>query len=308
MHRAFKAIGAEALAPPVDQNAMAVFGLEQIEFERVRIQLGGRLEHNRYSPAGLQERSFTGFSGAAGVHVPLWRGGAAVANYTRAFRAPALEELYNRGPHLGNLTFEVGNPLLKREQSDGIDLSLRHRSERFRGEINLFRYSINDFIYLAPTGHIEDGLLEADYAQADARYMGAEARAEVQMHTNLWLLLGFDAVDAQLRETKTPLPRIPPVRGRVGLDVRAGNLSVRPELVLANHQHQLFPTETQTPGYGVVNLNASYTRATQHAIHVFAVNLFNANDKLYRNHLSFIKDVAPEIGRGIRFTYTLRFF
>jgi iron complex outermembrane receptor protein len=38
------------------------------------------------------------------------------------------------------------------------------------------------------------------------------------------------------------------------------------------------------------------------------VNLFNATDRLYRNHLSFIKDVAPEIGRGVRFTYTLRFF
>jgi iron complex outermembrane receptor protein len=94
----------------------------------------------------------------------------------------------------------------------------------------------------------------------------------------------------------------------VGLDLRAGGFSVRPELVLANEQDQIFPTETRTPGYGVVNLNASYTRPTQHTIHVFAVNLFNATDRLYRNHLSFIKDVAPEIGRGVRFTYTLRFF
>ena len=308
MHRAFKAIGAEALAPPVDQNAVAFFGLEQIQFERFRIQLGGRVEHNRYSPDELAKRSFTGFSGAAGIHVPLWQGGAAVANYTRSFRAPALEELYNLGPHLGNLTFEIGNPLLRREQSDGIDFSLRHQSGRFRGEFNVFRYGINDFIYLAPTGEVEDGLIEANYAQADARYVGAEARAEMRMHTRLWLLLGFDAVDAQLRQTDVPLPRIPPVRGRIGLDVRSGNFSVRPELVLANRQDQLFPTETRTPGYGLLNLNASYTRATQHTIHVFAVNLFNATDKLYRNHLSFIKDVAPEIGRGVRFTYTLRFF
>jgi len=34
----------------------------------------------------------------------------------------------------------------------------------------------------------------------------------------------------------------------------------------------------------------------------------NLGDRLYRNHLSFIKDFAPEIGRGVRLTYTLRFF
>ena len=31
-------------------------------------------------------------------------------------------------------------------------------------------------------------------------------------------------------------------------------------------------------------------------------------DRLYRNHLSFIKEVAPEIGRGVRFTYTMNFY
>jgi iron complex outermembrane receptor protein len=36
--------------------------------------------------------------------------------------------------------------------------------------------------------------------------------------------------------------------------------------------------------------------------------LFNAGDRLYRNHLSFIKEQAPEIGRGVKFTYTMRFF
>jgi iron complex outermembrane receptor protein len=38
------------------------------------------------------------------------------------------------------------------------------------------------------------------------------------------------------------------------------------------------------------------------------VNGFNLGDKLYFNHLSFIKNFAPEIGRGVRFTYTVRFF
>ncbi len=128
------------------------------------------------------------------------------------------------------------------------------------------------------------------------------------LHENLWLNAGLDTVDAQLKETGTPLPRIPPLRARFGLDARYKGLNLRPEAVFVKDQDKLFPTETRTPGYAVFNLVASYTIARPHYAHIFSVNAFNLGDRLYRNHLSFIKDLAPEIGRGIRFTYTIRYF
>jgi iron complex outermembrane receptor protein len=307
-HRSYEVQGEEQLTPPVTQNAFAVFGLEEIVLERFRVQFGGRLENNRFDPAGLEARSFTGFSGSAGVNVPLWRDGAFVAAYSHSYRAPAIEELYNYGPHHGNLAFEIGNPRLGRERSDGIDLSYRHRASRVRGEVNFFYYRLGDYIYLAPTGAFEEGLVVANYEQSDSRYTGAEARLDVALHPNLWLKLGFDSVDAQLRESKIPLPRIPPVRGRVGIDARLGGLSVRPELVLAGPQDQLYFNETRTAGYGLLDLNASYTVARQHVLHVLSATLFNASDRLYRNHVSLIKEFAPEIGRGFRIAYTVRFF
>jgi iron complex outermembrane receptor protein len=308
LRRAFKAIGEEALTPPVDQNAFALFGLEEIKFEKIRFQFGARLEHNSYHPDALRSRSFTGVSGSAGIYVSTWRNGAVVLNYTTSYRAPALEELYNHGPHLGNLTFEIGNPDLNRERGNGVELSVRHSSPRLRAEFTGFYNRLRDFVYLAPTGNIEEGLIEADYAQAAARYLGAEARADFAMAKDLWLNLGFDVVDAQLRHSHIPLPRIPPVRGRAGLDFRRGSFNLRPELVVSNRQHQLFPTETATAGYAVANVVASYVIATQHVSHLFGVNIFNLSDRLYRNHLSFIKEIAPEIGRGIRFTYTMNFY
>jgi iron complex outermembrane receptor protein len=119
---------------------------------------------------------------------------------------------------------------------------------------------------------------------------------------------GLDYVDAQLKRANTPLPRIPPLRGRLGLDFRSGGFSFRPEIVMANRQNDIFPTETRTAGYAVVNLAASYTLAQQHFVHLFGFQVFNAGDTLYRNHLSFIKELAPEIGRGVRLVYTVRFF
>jgi iron complex outermembrane receptor protein len=306
-HRDFATTGVEALAPPTIQQNFAVFGLEEIDLERVRFQLGGRVERNGYNPDGALDRSFTGFSGAAGVRVGLWTNGAFVANYTHSYRAPALEELYNNGPHTGNLTFEVGNPLLTRERNDGVDVSLRHESKRFHGEANVYYYGIKDFVFLAPTGAIRENLIEARYDQADSRFIGAEVSADFGLTDNLFANVGLDAVDAQLKDG-TPLPRIPPRRARVGLDYRYKNFSLRPEVVMVKDQDQIFPTETRTAGYTLFDFSGSYTLARTHVAHVFALNSFNLGNRVYRNHLSFIKDLAPEIGRGVRFTYTVRFF
>jgi iron complex outermembrane receptor protein len=314
LHRDYSSLGEEALAPPTIQNSIAAFALERLDFERISFQFGGRFEHNGYNPEqgvvdrATPDRSFNGFSGAIGMRIPTWKGGAFVANYTHSYRAPALEELYNLGPHGGNATFEIGDPTLRHEQNDGVDVSLRHSSARVRAELNYFYYHLKDFIFLAPTGDVEDGLIVANYAQGKARNTGAEARLDVGLHSNLWLLSEVDYVNAKLTDTNTPLPRIPPLRGRIGFEATYKGFRFNPEAVMAKDQNRLFPTETRTAGYTTFNVNASYTFVQQHLAQTISVSGFNLGDRLYRNHLSFIKEFAPEIGRGVRLTYSLRFF
>lgn len=306
--RKFKSVGEEAFAPPTTHNNFAAFGLQTVSFDRVALQFGARVERNGYDPTGFQNRSFTGFSGSSGLRISLGGSNILVANYTHSFRAPALEELYNNGPHPGNLTYEIGNPSLRRERGDGIDLSLRHSSGRMRAETNFFYYAMRDFVYLAPTGEIEDGLIKARYAQGSSRFTGVEGRLDFSLTSNLWFLSSVDYVNAELTTSATPLPRIPPLRARVGFEAFFNSFRINPEIVLARAQERIFSTETPTAGYGVVNLNASYTVAGKHVAHVFSINGFNLTNRLYRNHLSFIKEFAPEIGRGVRATYTIRFY
>ncbi|MEJ2077744.1 MAG: TonB-dependent receptor [Acidobacteriota bacterium] len=311
MRRDYRTVGEEAIAPPADMNNFSVFTLQEVGLKRVRVQFGARLDHTSYdvsTDSGYPNRSFTGLSGAAGAHLPLWQGGVFVANYTHSYRAPSLEELYNHGPHPGNATFEIGNPNLRREQGDGLDLSLRQESRRLRTIFNFFYYHIDHFVFLAPTGEVEDGLPVADYAQGNSRFLGGEASLSLGLAGDVRLNTGLDFVDAQLTDTDTPLPRIPPLRGRIGLEYQWHGLSLRPEAVMARDQDELFPTETRTAGYTVFNLEASYTVAQEHSVHVFSVSAFNLGNRLYRNHLSFIKEIAPEIGRGVRASYTVRFF
>lgn len=315
LHRDFQSSGEEAIAPNTKQNGFAVFGLQKINFERVQFQFGGRVEHSSYNPdafqgIALRDRNFTGFSGAAGVRVPTWTGGAFVVNYSHSYRAPSLDELYNHGPHAGNRVFEVGDENLIRESGDGIEVGVRHSTNRLHAELNYYYYHIRDFVFLAPTGVIDEasGLPVEEYQQGTSRYTGVEGQFDVQLHPQIRLLTGVDYVNAELTDTNTPLPRIPPLRGRVGVQFTYKGLVVTPEAILSKDQNRLFPLETRTPGYGIFNISSSYTLTTQHIAHVFSLNGFNLGDKLYFNHLSFIKEIAPEIGRGVRFTYTMRFF
>ena len=320
-HRDFSAIGDEALAPPTTHNASAIFAVETIDFERVSLQFGGRLEHNRYDPestpqhGSLPPRRFTGFSGAFGVRVSTWNGGSIVGNFSHSYRAPSLEELYNNGPHPGNLAFEIGNPQLTREMGNGLDFGLRHSSAKLKFEANAFLYHIKDFIFLAPLdldgdGEVdfEDDLIVSEYRQGDTRYAGLEASFAAALHSKLWLTGALDYVNAELTELNTPLPRIPPLRGRVGLEFRHEGLLLNPEIVMTADQSRLFPLETRTAGYALFGLSGSYLIARGHVAHIISFNGFNLTDRLYRNHLSFIKEFAPEMGRGLRVTYTLRFF
>ncbi len=317
-NREYEVNGAEQLIEgKIKQNSFSVFGLEELNFDRVKFQFGGRVEHNRYRPENpeLRERSFTGFSGAFGVNVGLWEGGALIANYSNSFRAPALEELYNNGPHIGNVTFELGNQDLTNERANGIDFSLRHQSDRFRITGDVYYYRINNFVYFAYQDENadnlidrEDGLPVARYEQSDASYFGAELSAEATFNKYLGGFISLDAVRAQLINENLDLPRIPPARARVGLDFRYEGLSVRPEAVFAARQEKVFPLETPTAGYGIVNVAGSYVIGRDHFAHIFTFNAYNLTNKLYRNHLSFVKDLMPEVGRGVRFGYTIRFF
>lgn len=308
--RDFESVGEEAPAPRTRQNSFAAYALERLDLEHVGFQFGGRVEQNGYRPAGdFRDRNFVGFSGSAGVRLSLWAGGSLVANYQHSFRAPALEELYNNGPHPGILVFDIGNQALNAERGDGVDFSLRHTSGRVRLDASFYYYGLRNYVFPAFTGSTdeESGLPVVVYTQGNSRYTGAEASVEARVLPALWLNGKVDYVRAELTELHKPLPRIPPLRGTLGLDWRYKAFGIRPELVMANRQSRVFDNETPTAGYAVFNLNASYTFVSGRVSHIITLGGYNLGDALYRNHLSFIKEVAPEMGRSLRLNYSLRF-
>jgi iron complex outermembrane receptor protein len=104
------------------------------------------------------------------------------------------------------------------------------------------------------------------------------------------------------------LPRIPPVSGRLELDVPWRSLTISPELVFTRAQGRVFRQELPTEGSIVVNLGAAWFVVRGHITHAITLKAYNLTNNVYRLHTSFIKDLAPEMGRGMRASYSVRLF
>jgi iron complex outermembrane receptor protein len=332
MDRAFSASGEEALSPPVDERAFAGFFYEEITWPHVTFQFGARANHASFRPEqGLAPRNFTDVSGSVGL---LLRPAAADDRLTVAFslaraaRNPALEELYFFGPHPGNFAFEIGNPDLGSEKALGFDASVRWRVPRASGEITYFRNTIDDYIFRNPIGDEEferrfgqeepDGAESPDieedhefpvveFVAADSVLQGIEAHSDVELAGGVDLELGLDYVRGELRASNQPLPRMPPFRVRGGLRYHRAAFQAGGEVTAVSRQRRVFGEETETPGYTLLKLFGSYSFGSGDVVHTITARLDNATDRLYRNHLSLIKDFVPEMGRNVKIVYSVQF-
>ena len=329
--REFKSSGEEALAPATDQVSAATFLYEELDFGRFQVQFGGRLERTEYSvgkrvehehgdagevghydhdlePPVARDREFLGGSASIGFRRELTPRTVAVANVTRSHRAPALEELYNFGAHIGNLTYEIGNSNLNPESTVGLDLSLRHLSSGVRGDINVYRYDIDNFVFFDVENEMRSGLPVAKFMQGNGRFVGVDGKVSLQLWPRVWVNAGVGLVNAQLTSMGESLPRIPPLRGQLSVDVPYENFTFSPEVIVAAQQKDVFRNETATKGYSVVNLKVSYVWPTVHMAHIVSATAYNLTNALYRHHTSVIKEFVPQIGRGVRVSYSVRFF
>jgi iron complex outermembrane receptor protein len=337
LNRQFQAIGEEALAPPVDQNTVAGFLYEEVAWPHATLQFGGRLDHTRYAPEGtLPNQDFTEFSGSVGL---LVRPAAANDNFViaaslaRAARPPALEELYFFGRHLGNFAFEIGNPDLEPERALGFDLALRARGPRFEGEITLFRNDINNFIFRNPISdeefeeredefddrfgvvHDEEegddphggDLPYVEFVGRDATLWGVEAHGDVKFTAQWTAEFTVDMVRGSLSDTDEDLPRMPPFRGIAGVRYQNAGFQAGTAVNMVATQDRVYGEEQPTDGYATLRVYGSYAFTRGAVLNTFTARLENATNELYRNHLNYLKDQLPEMGRTLRLVYTIGF-
>jgi iron complex outermembrane recepter protein len=309
LNRNFDVAGEEVLSPAVDQKAFAAFVYEEITASpHVTFQFGGRVEHSAFEPKQDEPaRDFNNFSGSVGLLLHPTDATTVAFSLARAARNPALEELYYHGPHPGNAAVENGDPDLEAERAIGFDVSLRWRGRRATGEVTYFYNNISNFIFRSPSDEVEDDLPVTFFTAGDSRLQGIESHLDVAVTKDVWIEGGLDYVNGELTSSGLPLPRMPPLRGRAGLRVQHNAFQAGAEGVFTAKQDRLFTLETPTDGSQVMKLFASYSFVTGATTSTITARLDNATNELYHNHLNYLKDFVPEIGRNFKLLYSVKF-
>ena len=297
--RRFSAMGEEAYVQPTVTERTGLFMLEEYRVGDWRWE--GALRHD-WQTARAEDsavgRSHHGTSLSLGTSWRFQPGYAAGLTLTRASRAPTAEELYARGLHMATATWELGNPDLRSEVSNNLDLSLRKTAGDTTFDVTAYRNRVKGYIY-GQTLDEQDGLQLLQYSQRDATFTGLEAKVRQKLNTALAATVFGDVVRARLASGEN-LPRMAPARLGVRLDARWQAWDANAEWVQVAAQNRVAEFESRTPGYGMLHLGLAYNggQGTAHEWQVY-LKARNLTNRLAYSATSFIKDAAPLMGRNI---------
>jgi iron complex outermembrane receptor protein len=307
----FTAEGAEAFLPPTVTEQRALFLFEEYKAGAVTAQAGVRLENQRVRNEDTKrKRNDDALSASVGLIWPWSTDNSLALSLSRTERAPNAQELFADGAHAGTQTYEIGDPNLDAETSNGIELSLRRREGFVTGVASVYLNRFQGYIDEVATGEEKDELPVYRFTQSKAEFRGAELEAIFHLHEGQKHRLDFRlAGDLTRAEGRggAPLPRIPAAKALAGLDWSAGGLAAGASVQRVARQGRVTDQETPTAGYTWIEAYAMY-RATVGAT---TLDLFvsgrNLADEEARMHTSFLKDVAPRVGRswtaGVRLAF-----
>jgi iron complex outermembrane receptor protein len=331
---------ASELLAPATARRFAGYAFEELKLAGGRrVQVAGRIEHVNVAGTGAifpgdptngfvfmgadpmefpTSQSYLPISASIGFLQDLPGGLIAGLTLQHVERAPEATELYSKGAHHASHSFEIGNPNLKIEAANSIEIGLKKPQGPLRFDATAYYTRYRNFIYKQLTGIVcghefdectvppvpDAEFDQIFFAQRDATFYGVEIASQLDVMPFAGGMFGidgqYDFVHAKFSDG-TYVPRMPPHRLGGGLFWRNEHWLARVSLLHAFAQNQIAAEETPTPGYNLLRAEIAYRRIMEggRAITLGLVgdNLLNEN---IRNSVSFNKDEVLLPGRNIR--------
>ena len=317
--------GAEFIIPDYNLVDAGAYFFAQKLFSKLSLSTGIRYDHRSVQAAELWQdgavkfnsldKSFSNFSGTAGISLLPSDAVTIKLNLARGFRAPVLSELASNGAHEGTNRYEYGQPDLRSEKSLQGDAGVQLDYQHISFSVNAFYNNINDFIFYRrlESQLSGDSMVTVDgeeleafrYSQEDARLKGFEISADLHPHPLDWLHFenSLSLVRGTFSETidgSRNLPMIPAARwiselrfdmSRIGPALQNIYLHLEMEKTWAQqHPFTGYNTETATPGYTLFHTGlGAEIRSNKRVLANLHVALNNITDKAYQSHLSRLK-------------------
>ncbi|MBW2937989.1 TonB-dependent receptor [Aureisphaera sp. CAU 1614] len=315
-----KNFGEEILIPNAKKVDFGVFATTHLHLKDWDFQGGLRLDTRKIKTEDARnpqdedfipsiDKDYNSFNVALGAKYNFSETFTGRLNLASGFRAPNLAELTSNGVHEGTNRYEIGNPDLNNEQSFQTDLAFEYRSEHFEAFANGFYNTINNYIFISPTGDVIEDNRVFNYVQNGAKLFGGEIGFHLHPHPLDWLHWesSYETVIGELKEGGN-LPLIPAntLNNTIRLELNDGGFLKSPysfitlENIFAQNNASEF--ETTTKGYNLLSLGFGATVKWNKIEFNWGVNATNITNESFINHLSRLK--ADEIlnpGRSINF-------
>jgi len=298
----------EFLVPVTRSNNYSFFVQEEFALGDTVTEFGLRIEHAMVDPRhainpSFLDRNYTPISASISELWNIDDNNIVTLAFTHSERAPQVQELYFEGFHEATRVFERGNPNLRKEKSNNIDLGYKFISDWVNVQVDLFYNWVQDYIFLQRTGALVMGDPEAINRQADAQLYGYESKIIFHLIKNTLgdfdLTLFSDFTRAELTGSGGDIPQTPPLRWGFQVDHALGNWNSNVRLTRAQRQNHSGPNEADTPGYFLLNITTQYQvkdfQGANLLVYAKGNNLLNED---IRNSTSFLRNFAPEPGIG----------
>ncbi|CAM5766169.1 TonB-dependent hemoglobin/transferrin/lactoferrin family receptor [Bosea minatitlanensis] len=246
------------------------------------------------------------------------------AQWGKSFRAPTASELYGRFGAVGTY-LRTGNPDLRPEVGNGIDVGLRFGDKAFGGSVTYFRTNYRNFIETyqveppIPGGLYPQGGITGYRNIARAEIQGVELNAQYAFAPN-WLVRGSFAYTRGVnKDEHTYLNSISPIQGIVAVAYGTDTWGAEVSAKLAgprNHVEAITGNDQgfRAPGYAIFNASAWWRPLPQIADLELQVGVYNIFDRKYwdavnvpTGNLAQARDYYTEPGRTVKATLKYQF-
>ena len=318
--------------PNTDEINFSLFGFREKEFNGITIQASSRFEFLAVKPEisnfssvnivqeQIEERNFYYGSYALGVF-KNWQNWKMSSNVMLLQRAPGIEDLFSDGPHLGSYSYEIGEPNLGLELTQGIEASLSYQKNRLASTLTAYsNYSPNFHLsskigdgYVPGSDWIEWGsgssgwLYKYKMRGLKTRIYGIEFDINYKADY-VMISVDYSTVTGNNISEGIPLPYIPPSKSRIKfIFEEIKNFTPTLQITQAFSQNRLGEFEQSTNGYTLIDLFGSYDLNVGNGSHKIIFQFNNILDEIHYNHLSKIKTIMPEMGRSVSIQYRFLF-
>lgn len=293
------AIGEEAFVPESRTRATGIFAFGRGPVGEGSLELGLRADRQEIETEALSDYSGNAINGSLGLTWPLTETVDLIGQLVRSERHPGASELYADGPHAATQQFEVGDPDLTTERGWTAELGLRRTAGAAVLDLRAFASRYDSYIFLSPTGAVEDGLPVFQFLQQEARFEGFEAQLALPLAFDggLMLTLMSDYVRGRL-DQGGDLPRVPPLRA--GAELAWDSDAFGAELAVQHvfEQDEVAALETTTGPYTLLDAGLTWRPGWAGPDALLFLKATNLLDEVARVHTSPLKDTVPLPGRS----------